>query len=251
MNPPYWTIDNIWGSHGDYKELLQNFAKIQNFYVNKGIPVIIGEVGVLTEKDKEILSIREYLYSIFSLSFEYEGIMACLWDTSNKNFGDMNYYNRLTDEWYDDKIKNIFENISKGNFVKSSDFYIYTNFEIISNIEGYSDCYIKLGTNKPLKIILDINFRGNLYSDYYFEIYCADIYYWEIFLDFDERNGKRHYDGSITYTIDISHQDCFNYIIIYYYFGEIYFKKIAIEYQENFSSFFYSDYKAKIISEIN
>ena len=47
--------------------------------------------------------------------------MACLWDTSSKNYGDMNYYNRLTDEWYDDKIKNMFTKISKGNIAKSSD----------------------------------------------------------------------------------------------------------------------------------
>ena len=72
-----------------------------------------------------------------------------------------------------------------------------------------------------------------------------------MFLDFDERNGKKNYDGSITYTIDISYQDCYNYISIYYYFGEIYFKKITVEYQENFTSFSYNDYMAKIVSEIN
>jgi len=36
----------------------------------------------------------------------------------------MNYYNRLTDEWYDDKIKNILMKISRGKIVKSADFYI-------------------------------------------------------------------------------------------------------------------------------
>ena len=250
-NRLYWYNVDYWGTQEDYKELIQNFVTLQNFYIKKGIPVIIGEVGVSTEEGKEILSIREYLYSIFSLSIEYEGIMACLWDTSNKSFGDMNYYNRLTDEWYDDKIKNIFTKISKGNIVKSSDFYIYSNFETISNIEQYSDYYIQFGTKKPLKIILNINYIGSLYYDYYFEIYCVDRNNWETFIDFDERNGKKHYDGSITYTIDISSQECYEYIGIYYYIGEIYFKKITVEYQENFTSFFYNDYKAKIISEIN
>ena len=250
-NRLYWYNVDYWGTQEDYKELIQNFVTLQNFYIKKGIPVIIGEVGVSTEEGKEILSIREYLYSIFSLSIEYEGIMACLWDTSNKSFGDMNYYNRLTDEWYDDKIKNIFTKISKGNIVKSSDFYIYSNFETISNIEQYSDYYIQFGTKKPLKIILNINYIGSLYYDYYFEIYCVDRNNWEIFIDFDERNGKKHYDGSITYTIDISSQECYEYIGIYYYIGEIYFKKITVEYQENFTSFDYGDYKAKIISEIN
>ena len=36
-----------------------------------------------------------------------------------------------------------------------------------------------------------------------------------------------------------------------YYYGEIYFNNIKIEYQGNFTSFYYDDYKAKIISEIN
>ena len=247
----FWIDEDQWGTQDNYKELLENFIKLKNFYVNKGIPVVIGEVGVETESTKELSSIREYLYSVFSLSIEYEGIMACLWDTSNKNYGDMNYYNRLTDEWYDDKIKNIFTNISKGNYVKSSNFYIYSNFETISNLEQYSDNYIQIGTKKPLKISLNINYRGRLFNDYYFEIYCADRNNWQSFLDFDERNGKKQYDGSIIYTIDISYQDCYDYIEIYYYFGEIYFKTITVEYQENFTSFFYNDYKAKIISEIN
>ena len=101
----YWFNNkNYWGTRDDYKELLTNFVTLKNLFISKGIPVVIGEVGVVTEKTKDLTSIREYLCSVFSLSIEYEGIMACLWDTSNKNYGDMNYYNRLTDEWYDDKI---------------------------------------------------------------------------------------------------------------------------------------------------
>ena len=123
-NIEYWNSQNEWGSQEDYKELLQNFIKLQNLYLSKGIPVVIGEIGVLTEERKELSSIREYLYSVFSLANEYEGIMACLWDTSNKNYGDINYYNRLTDEWYDDKIKNIFKKISKGQYVKLFFFLI-------------------------------------------------------------------------------------------------------------------------------
>ena len=250
-NKEFWNSYDKWGSQEDYKELLQNFVKLRNCYVNKGIPVVIGEVGVITEEKKEISSIREYLYSVFSLASEYEGIMACLWDTSNKNFGYMNYYNRLTDEWYDDKIKNIYMKISKGQFVKSSDFYIYSNIETLIDIEQYSYYFITLGTKKPLKIILNIYYSGMLFYDYYFEIYCLDISKWEIFIDYDERNGKKQYDGTITYTIDISNRNCIEFFEIYYYYGEIYFKNITIEYQENFSSFYYNGFKAKIVSEIN
>jgi len=77
-NKIFWFNENHWGTKHDYKELLENFLTLQNFYIKKGIPVIIGEVGVVTEENKELSSIREYLYTIFSLSIEYEGLMACL-----------------------------------------------------------------------------------------------------------------------------------------------------------------------------
>ena len=247
----FWSDSDNWGTRDNYKELLQNFVKLKNFYLDKNIPVVIGEVGVVTEENKELSSIRKYLYSVFSLAIEYEGIMACLWDTSNKNTGNMNYYNRLTDEWYDDKIKNFFLKLSKGNIVKSSDFYIYSNIETITDIDQYSDYYLDIGTKKPLKIILNMNYTGQLYYDYYFEIYCADLGRWESFIDFNEKNGKKQYDGTITYTIDLSDRICLNFLEFYYYYGEIMFKKIIIEFQENFTSFYYNDFKTKIEIEIN
>ena len=73
-----------WGNKNEYKDLIQNFENLKNFFIDKGIPAIITEVRVKTEENKEIQLIREYLYTIFSLSNEYNGIMACLWDTSNK-----------------------------------------------------------------------------------------------------------------------------------------------------------------------
>ena len=249
-NEVYWYDENQWGTKDNYKELLLNFITLKDFYVSKGIPVVIGEVGVVTEASKEILSIREYLYSIFSLSIEYEGIMACLWDTSNKTYGDMNYYNRLTDEWYDDKIKNILMKISKGNFVKSTDYYIYSNFETITNIG--KDYYLKIvfGTKNPLKIIFNTCCGGKLYKDFDFEISCIDRNRWRNNIFFDESNSKRYYDGTIEYTIDISKEDCYEYFEIYNYYGEMHFKNITIEYLENFTSFYYNDYKAQIINEI-
>ena len=67
-----------WGTDVDYNEMITNFEMIKQFYVDKGIPVILGEVGVLTEYKKEIESIREYLYAEFSMSADYNGVMSCL-----------------------------------------------------------------------------------------------------------------------------------------------------------------------------
>ena len=52
------------------------------------------------------------MYTIFSITSDYDGIMSCLWDTSNKEFGDMNYYDRKNDIWYDKKLKENFVQIS-------------------------------------------------------------------------------------------------------------------------------------------
>mgnify|MGYP006873078497 CR=1 FL=1 len=66
---------------------------------------------------------------VFSISSDYDGILCCLWDTSNKEFGDINFYDRTNDIWYDEKIKNNFLQISKGKNVKPKDFFINITFE--------------------------------------------------------------------------------------------------------------------------
>ena len=119
----------------------------------------------------------------------------------------MNYYNRLTDEWYDDKIKNIFKKISKGQYVKLSDFYIYSNLETFIYFDQNYDNSITFGAKRPLKIILNINYSGNLFYDYYFEIICARKENWESKIEFDERNSKKQYDRTTTYTMDMSNLD--------------------------------------------
>jgi endoglucanase len=104
-----------WGEEGDYNDMIANFESIKKFFLDKGIPVVINEIGVLTEQQKEKKSIREFLYSHFSMVSDYRGIMACIWDTSKKTAGNMNFYNRETNKWYDPKIrKNLFD-IKKGN----------------------------------------------------------------------------------------------------------------------------------------
>ena len=67
--------------------------------------IIIVEVNILTEQKKDPDSIRKFLFSHFSMSSSYDGIMSCLWDTSNKKIGDMNHYDRENDKWYDEKIR--------------------------------------------------------------------------------------------------------------------------------------------------
>ena len=121
-----------WGNDTDYSELITNFEILKNIFINKNIPIILNEVGVKTEENKKLESIREFLYVVFSMSTENDGFMACLWDSSNKKYGDMNYYNRETNEWYDEKLKENFLEISKGKNIKTYDYYIMTTNQTIS-----------------------------------------------------------------------------------------------------------------------
>ena len=127
----YYSSPKKWGSTSEYNELIGNLEMMKKYFVDKGVPVILAEVGVLTEEKKKIESIREYLYSIFSISIDYDGIMACLWDTSSKIEGNMNFYDRENNQWYDEKIKDNFKIISKRKYVKPTDYLIMTN--ILSN----------------------------------------------------------------------------------------------------------------------
>ena len=55
-----YTIEPLitWGSENDYKDIISDFELLKKIYINKEIPVIIVEIGVLTEQKKEIESIR-------------------------------------------------------------------------------------------------------------------------------------------------------------------------------------------------
>ena len=106
-----------WGTESDYKEMVTNFETMKKAFADKGIPVILGEVGVLTEEKKDKASIREFLYAQYSFAAAYDGFMSVLWDTSKNTAGDMNFYNRETDKWYDEKIRDNFVKISEGKYV--------------------------------------------------------------------------------------------------------------------------------------
>ena len=86
---------------GDKGTLDSYFNKLNNMYVSKGIPVIIGEMGA-TNKDN--LQEREKWFEYFNNGARKYGITACVWDngswdTSNIAHGDKN------DNGLDDKYE--------------------------------------------------------------------------------------------------------------------------------------------------
>ena len=96
--------------------------------------------------------------------------MSCLWDISNKTFGDMNYYNRETNEWYDEKIKNNFLEISKDKYIKTSEYFIMTNLQNITTSDKFGSLILKIGNRKAVKLIFNTRFKGRQFYEFDFSI---------------------------------------------------------------------------------
>jgi endoglucanase len=82
--------------------LTSYFNRLNEAFVSKGIPVVIGEMGA-TNKDN--LEDRAAWFGFFVQHARKYGMTACVWDngvaepskTESEKYG---YYNRLRQEWY-------------------------------------------------------------------------------------------------------------------------------------------------------
>jgi hypothetical protein len=213
-------------------------------FVDKGYPVIISETGVLTEDKKDINSIREYLYSVFSMAKSFDGIMACLLDNSDKKYGVMNYYDRVNYKWYDEIIRDNFIKIAKGNFIKFTDFSYRSNKDTVTNLNYNGYITIKFGKKKVNTVIFNVKL-GIDYHFVNFGVMTNDkrgIYFIETV---NGPEGKKIYDDSYTYTIDISKKDYNDYIEVQKWWNSknITFKYLSIQFDKEYTFFDYIAYK--------
>ena len=116
-----------WGSEDNYREINELFEVLKNIFIDKGIPVIIDEAAILNKYNNNIKSFREFIYVLFSLSSECDGILSCLWDNPLVNKENLNFYNKELDKRNDEIIKDKIYKISKGKSIKSSEYYVMTN----------------------------------------------------------------------------------------------------------------------------
>ena len=163
--------------------------------MDKGIPVIIGEAAIISNKGSANL-LSEFLYVLFSISYEYDGIMACLWDNQKSNEGDKFYYNRETNKWTNEKIKKNIQKISRGNYIKILDYYISTNIEIIIPEENHWYSDIDFKQTKILEIYINARLYGKLGEDieFGFGYFTSDLI-WADF-EFEKKHSKKQYDGT-------------------------------------------------------
>ena len=257
--PLYWTdkygslYETIpitkWGSDYDYKEIMNKMEMLKSIYIDRGIPIIFGEVGILSIYNNNISSNREFLYTLFSLTKEINGIMACLWDNSEKISENNNYYNRETDTWNDEIIRNNIITISKDKEPKISDFYVKTNLEVvISYLNLYST---KISNKKLIKTTINAKLYGILGID--FELIITSFFNndWNDIV-INKTDGKKQYDGTTVFTIDVSNKDFSNevYVMVLGDNNYIFINNVTFEFKEHFLYFDYKSYKNSILKDM-
>jgi len=235
---------NYWGAEYEYKELFVNFQNFKEMFVDNGYPVIISETGVLTEDKKDINSMREFLFSVFSIAKSFDGMMAILLDTSDKKYGQFNYYDRVNDKWYDEVIRDNFKKISQGNFLKFTDFSYNSNKDTVTNFNNNEELVLQIGKKKIKKVIFNVKLNID-YNYVNFGIITNDKRSMYFSLMVNGPEGKKNFDGSYTYTIDVSKKDCNDYIRIQKWWNSEYstLKYLTVQFNKEYTFFDYATYK--------
>ena len=241
-----------WGIIKDYQNIISNFNQLKELFTDKGIPVIITEVGMLSEQTKENNFMREFLYVLFSITKEYNGIMPCLWDISEKIGEDIYYYNKETFQWKDQKILDNLNKISRLKHVQISQFFIETNLETETEYNS-QDLQIDLKGRKPIKVLLNIRLRGYLDIDVSAYFSCTDSKgNWNEF-SLEKKYGKKQYDGTTLFNIDIRSLNCYENIEFNVFYGNefIIINNFTVQFEESFMSIDYKSYKSAVLKEIS
>lgn len=94
---------STWGTQADFDELNSQMDMMKTNFVDKGIPVIIGEYGCPT-KNKDADSVTLYLTSVCEAAYT-RNICPVLWDITDVQ------YDRKTYKLKDEQLKANFQNI--------------------------------------------------------------------------------------------------------------------------------------------
>ncbi len=85
------TAKTTWGDSSDVAELNKNMKLLYDTFVCNGVPVIIGEFGVPSMKNKDADNVILFLRSVAEKAYDY-GMCPMLWDITHE----YSYYNRYT-----------------------------------------------------------------------------------------------------------------------------------------------------------
>ncbi|MBR2088300.1 MAG: cellulase family glycosylhydrolase [Oscillospiraceae bacterium] len=119
-----WGYAATWGTDADLAAVKADFAKMKTTFMDKGVPVILGEYGVVTSakgaKDKP--SMYKFLKTVAETTKATDGITCYLWDASNA--GDMVYFNRKTLQWFDPEIQKIYADLKGSSGTDTPSFEV-------------------------------------------------------------------------------------------------------------------------------
>ena len=103
-----------------------------------------------------------------------------------------------------------------------------------------------------MKIILNARLTGILFIDLEFTIYSYDASRKSFKIKYEKSNGKKQYDGTYIFTVDVSKIECYEYIQVTKSFGNqfITLNNLTVEFEDNFQSIDYKSYKAAIFNYI-
>jgi hypothetical protein len=241
-----------WGLYHNYKNIINNFDFLKTNFIDKGFPVIFGEVGILNDYIKKNNSIEQFLYTLFSMSNEYKGILPCLWDipfiTSNY---DNYYFNKESNEWSNDKYAKIFSKISKGKFIKSFNYYYKTNLET-DDYSNFGLYYINIGTKKIEKIFINVRFIIHIEYEYVLTVYSSFKNNSALDFNLEGKDGIKQYDGTSIFIFDVTGLDLHYYVQVLAWYDEDYMiiNNITVQYEEAYPNLDYFSYKSAILNDI-
>jgi len=93
-NDPGWTswapVRMNWGTEQDYTELNTAMSKLKTNFVEKNIPVIVGEYGFASDLARPVEEIRKYTLAVANAIYSRD-MCPVLWDTQRD---EPHYYNR-------------------------------------------------------------------------------------------------------------------------------------------------------------
>jgi len=94
-----------WGTDEDIEELNKYLNMIKRTYINKGIPVILGEYGA-TLKNKDYSSVKKFLYSVCKGAYDRH-ILPILWDVADQ------HYDREAGAMRNKELRNLLKSVTK------------------------------------------------------------------------------------------------------------------------------------------
>lgn len=107
-----WGFIDTWGTQADFAHLAGQLDKLKETYTDKGVPVIIGEIGCLIT-DKQPDSRNLYIASFIDYCLNYGGICPVLWD----NGANMQVLNRREMTWDSEDLEIAVKEVFKAHSI--------------------------------------------------------------------------------------------------------------------------------------